>query len=300
MAIERWGSLSVADHNDTASLAVNVLLYDRLVLPVMTDQPDRNERAYWEEREWSPDLQRKRLEQLAELAVARPWNQERRAAFTTRLAQLKAERFDAKHIDSLGITRMILAQEQVKEKLPGVQHVEVIAAYNSGQSLSEDFTLADDLPGHVATQAVLLTRRLAVPELKDPEDTLKVALELSRDAAFREHRRALFEWQALMALRKVPPEAAVDYLCELTDQYNAAVRAATKKVYWRWALAVCGMGLGFATGDALAAGASAGLSLVQFATLDRKPAIEPGLAGPTAMFHTIETRAGLALRPRTR
>jgi hypothetical protein len=36
MSIERWGSLSVADHTDTAALAVNVLLYDRLVLPVMT------------------------------------------------------------------------------------------------------------------------------------------------------------------------------------------------------------------------------------------------------------------------
>jgi hypothetical protein len=89
MTIERWGSLSVSDHIDTASLAANVLLYDRLVLPVMAGQADRDERAYWKARGWNPDLQRKRLDQLDELAICRPWNAERRATFKTRLAELK-------------------------------------------------------------------------------------------------------------------------------------------------------------------------------------------------------------------
>ena len=57
MKFERWGSLSVDDHLDTRALVANVLLYDRLVVPVMTEQPDRNERAYWISKGWDPDLQ---------------------------------------------------------------------------------------------------------------------------------------------------------------------------------------------------------------------------------------------------
>ncbi|HEX2011736.1 MAG TPA: hypothetical protein VJN44_12440, partial [Roseateles sp.] len=243
MAIERWGSLSVADHIDAGALAANVLLYDRLVLPVMSSQPDRDEQAYWERQGWNPELQRRRLEQLEELAVCRPWNAARRARFRDRLSQLRAERFDAQHIDSHAMARRILAQEQVLEKLAGVQHVDVIAAYNSAAALSADFHL-DDLKEHVAAQAGLLTRRLAVPDLADADDGLRLACELSRDAAFRERRAALFDWQELMADKKLAPEAAVDLLCELTDAYNEAVLAAKAKVRWKLAFTVFGIGLG--------------------------------------------------------
>ena len=54
MAFERWGSLSVDDHVDTASLVANVLMYDRLVVPAMTPQADRDERAYWVTHGWDP------------------------------------------------------------------------------------------------------------------------------------------------------------------------------------------------------------------------------------------------------
>ena len=152
MTVERWGSLSVNDHIDTAALAANVLLYDRLVLPIMSTQTDRDERAYWLAHGWDPDLQRKRLDQLEELAVCRPWDSARRAHFKNRLAELQAEKFDAQHIDSYAMTRAILAQEQVVQKPQGVHHVDVIASYNSGAALAEDFLL-EDSKSHVTAQA---------------------------------------------------------------------------------------------------------------------------------------------------
>jgi hypothetical protein len=42
--------LSVDDHVDTKALVANVLLYDRLVAPVWTEEGDRDERAYWDSR----------------------------------------------------------------------------------------------------------------------------------------------------------------------------------------------------------------------------------------------------------
>ena len=72
MTFERWGSLSVDDHVDSKALAANVLLYDRLVIPVMTGQPDRDEHAYWISKGWDPELQLSRMDQLGDLGVPRP------------------------------------------------------------------------------------------------------------------------------------------------------------------------------------------------------------------------------------
>jgi hypothetical protein len=261
----------------------------------MSTQTDRDERAYWLAHGWDPELQRKRLDQLEELAVCRPWDAGRRANFKNRLAELQAEKFDAENIDSYGLTRMILAQEQVVHRPAGVHHVDVIAAYNSCAALARDFLLAD-ATSHVTAQAILLSRRLAIPDLGDPEETLLLARDLSRDTAFKEKRVALFEWQHSAALKGMPPEAAVARIAEMTDSYNAAVLSATKKVHWKLAFTVFGIGLGFATGGVGAAAASAALSLVQFATLDKTPAIEAGQSAPAAMFHDVQALVGLRLR----
>jgi hypothetical protein len=292
MAFERWGSLSVADHIDAAALAANVLLYDRVVLPLMAEQPDRDERAYWEERGWDPKLQRKRLDDLQELAVGRPWNWQRRNEFKSRLAELKVESRDAQKIGQR-ITREILAQEQVREKFPGVEHVTVIAAYNSIDLARKDFRI-EDSEGALAAQAVLLARKLAVPNLPKPEETLILARDLSRDTTFRTKRANLFDWQQVVAQEKVPPEAVVARLSTMNDEYNDTVLQATKQVYWKFAFTVFGIGLGFAGGVTIGVAASAALSLLQFATFDRKPAVDSN--SPVAMFHDIEQRIGLKLK----
>ena len=66
-----------------------VLLYDRLVVPVATEQPDRDELGYWNVQGWAPDLQSRRLEQLGDLAIRRPWDVERRALFRSRMDELR-------------------------------------------------------------------------------------------------------------------------------------------------------------------------------------------------------------------
>jgi hypothetical protein len=81
----------------------------------------------------------------------------------------------------------------------------------------------------------------------------------------------------------------------MVDRYNEKVEQASGKVMWKFAFTVFAAGLGFLTGGPLGATAGAALSLVQFTTLERKPAIEPGNLQPVAMFHDIETRLGLPL-----
>ena len=49
---QRWAAFSVRAHRDLASLAADILLYDRIILPVPEDEPD-SER--WVRKQWNPD-----------------------------------------------------------------------------------------------------------------------------------------------------------------------------------------------------------------------------------------------------
>jgi hypothetical protein len=303
MDLERWGSLSVDDHvhDKTRDLVANVLLYDRLVFPVMTAQADRNEAAYWQAQGWEPALQQQRLDELGPLAIRKPWSQALREQFKSRMAEIDREQFDSANV-AKHTTRAILATLQ--PELPdGVAAAQVIPAYNSLAGLARDGGLAESgatVPPHAAAlaqQALLITRRLAVIDLPRPEESLKLAVELSKDKAFRARRHALFDWQHGKAAQRVPPEAVVAHLSQLSEDYNAAVQAATRKVYWKYAFMVCGVGAGFAFGAVPGAAAAASLALTRFWMFDRKPDAVTDASRPAAMFHDIEQRVGLKLRP---
>jgi hypothetical protein len=295
MPLERWGSLSVDDHKDPNELVSNVLLFDRLVIPVMTEQSDRNEERYWRDHGWAPDLQRQRLDQLGDLAVRRPWDARRRALFKTRLDELVAERLDAAHLDAKHVTRRILADERV-EKPRGVHGVTVVAAYRSLPALRKDFDLSDRRDNQAA-QALLLARRLAVPESRDPEDSLRLAIALSRDEEFRMHRSNLFDWQETAIARGLTPEEAVSYVVELGAQYNRKVEQAAGKVAIKFAYTIAGAALAFAAGGPIAASAAGVfLSFAQFATLEGSPVVEAGSSAPVAVFYDIEQELDIRLR----
>ncbi|MCB1701097.1 MAG: hypothetical protein H6985_04665 [Pseudomonadales bacterium] len=294
MSLERWGSLSVCDHIDSNTLVANVLLYDRLVFPVFTEAEDRDEHEYWRDHGWDPDLQEKRIAQLDDLAVRKPWNKQRRDLFSDRLSELKNLQEDVNELDALHLTRRILAQEQAPVLAPGRPHPEIIAAYNSETGIHHDFSLEQG-SSHKALQAYLVARRLAIPDIADTEAALGLAIDLSRDDDFRERRRDLFDWQDRTIEQGYTPGQAVEYMTQLTDKYNEAVVQAHKQVYYRFAFLIGGLALGIA-GAGLGqpiAGASAILALVQFGTLDKKPVVEAGKARPMAAFHDIDLRMGL-------
>ncbi len=93
-------------------------------------------------------------------------------------------------------------------------------------------------------------------------------------------------------------EQAVKYIEQLTHEYNLIVKKAEKKVYYRFAFTIGGIGLGLA-GAALGspvAGASALLAIAQFATFDKKPAIEAGNSKAVAMFRDVEEVLGLEFK----
>lgn len=296
MSIERWGTLSVADHNDIRGLVANVMLYDRLVFPMFTEADDRDERMYWEERGWDPDGQWKRREQLGPLAIEMPWDQPRRNSYSEHYAlaqQLNAE------VSGKEITQWMLAAGQKPELPPGVNHADICMAYRSEASAKsaipfetcEARRLKDD-----ATVGLLIAHELGVPDLDDPEIALREAIGLSQDSDYRNKRADLYDFQMSCFGRGMQPQAIV---AELKDRNRELIAYMEKqKVPIR---KKAGFLLAQTLVSAIAGSFSAPLgalggliAIAQFKTMDAQPDLEaPHRLAPVAAFPDIERKTGL-------
>lgn len=298
MPYERWGSLSVKDHTNPVLLVPELLLYDRLVIPTPSDD---KEVERWEKAGWQPDNLDKLLKELGPLARIKPWDSTRREVFQKRMDELQAIQSDASDIVEevreelpYQLTRRILAQEEVSELPDDVTNVNVVCAYQSENDFRADWYL-DTNPDERSHLGMLFGHQLAVPDIKDPKDALSEAIKLSRDAEFRQARRAFYDWQLQVMRKGYDPKRAVEEMHYLIGVYNDIVKKAVRKVYLKAAFTLAGVSLGIA-GATLwnpIALASSVLAVVEFATFDRKPVIEAGEAAPAAMFHDIEAKLGL-------
>lgn len=266
----RWGAFSVIDHKDAAALAADVLLYDRLLLPV---PPNEDERKRWKDMTWDPDLQESRLKILGDLAQPVEWNESRRQTYFQEIEKLKAE---GKEVNGFIMTSVVVARE--------AQSVDVVAAYHSGEAFQGDFPVEGD-SGKEAYLGHLLGQRFAVPK-GEPEKALKKAVDVAKLPEFQEHRLGMYEWQKKMIKEQVPAEEAVEQMAVMLSKYNACVEKAVKDVYYKFGFTVFGIMLSMAAAAAhpLAAGGAL-VTMARFAKLETKPSIYPGLNSPAAMFH---------------
>jgi hypothetical protein len=118
MTHERWGTFSVIDHKDAEKLIADVLLYDRLVLPVPHNEIERNR---WENNGWNPEFLEQRLIQLGDLAVQAPWNFERQKEYHRRMSRIKKQLKSAEGKDigdsGLVVPGNILTQNVVSDEI---------------------------------------------------------------------------------------------------------------------------------------------------------------------------------------
>jgi hypothetical protein len=271
MSSERWGGFSVKDHIDAAALAADVLLYERLLLPVPSDDAEEER---WKGKDWKPELQKQRLEALGDLAERIPWNEDRRKMYDAEIDKLRGQGLQ---VNGYQLTGMMLARER---------GVDVVAAYHSADAFQVDYPKADDL-GRQAYLSYLLGARFAVPK-GDPEDALEKAVKLAKLPEFQEQRLAMYDWQREMIEKQIPALDAVERMGQLLKKYNACVEKATKDVYYKFAYTVAGVALSIAAAPAspIAAGGAL-LTMVQFAK-ETKPPVTAARYAPAAMFHEFE------------
>jgi hypothetical protein len=258
MAMQVWGTFSVKDHIKPAAFVTDVMLYDRLVIPV---PPDDGERARWEKEGWQPGRLDALLLILGDRAVPVKWDQRRQGAWRTR--------YEA----GRGVTQetpdyaFALSRTELTHGLP--PHVTGVQAVPSFSSLDEAKTElglrspANEqlVPGGAAVS--ILAHEFLVPH--DPadrkDDCLRAAVEIASDPSYRRKRAAFWRWlrEYFDDKNMCHPAAirdAVEDMEALLDEQREIVRKTGVKTIAKYA---------FAIGGSIASFAAAGPTALAFA-----------------------------------
>lgn len=193
MSKQVWGTFSVKDHCDPNAFVAEVMLYDRLVIPV---PPDAKERKRWERYGWQPDRLDKLIKILGERAYIIKWDTERRDKWRTRFEA------GADIAQATSDWAFVATRTELTNGLPrNVTGIQAVTNYTSIKDLEKDVGLRPagqgDVPLYGGTAVAILGHEFLVPE--DPkrthEDLLKEAVELSSERAFLLKRNSFWRWQ---------------------------------------------------------------------------------------------------------
>jgi hypothetical protein len=191
---ERWGTFSVSDHVNNAPFVSDVLLFDRLLIPI-PDPKDPNAEKEWICREWQPELLHDCLnilgvktEKEEGLALTIPWDKSKRERFQNKMSTSAAlamqERDPEKdyYNDPSYITRLLI-QEEFRPALPrGVSKAWTVAAYPSAGAYRRDIENEVKRPDCRCRPelAALLRHKYLTPVGSDPDhEMLKRAVDLA-------------------------------------------------------------------------------------------------------------------------
>jgi hypothetical protein len=209
------GCFSVADHLATRAFVADVLLYDRLVIPV----PDDRERERWEELGRAPDVLSRKLHILEEpfhgrrdetLVMRLPWNDSFRRTLdmtypAERQALTEVDRSGPAPLDRVASIQWLHRHMTDRRLVAGtiaidLGYAEVVPAYPSFDGIERDFspTLVD------ASDSIddggllgVLGWEVFVPDdpAVDDDTLLAAAVSLAHDPKFRQKRAAFHEWR---------------------------------------------------------------------------------------------------------
>lgn len=193
MSKQVWGTFSVKDHCDSHAFVAEVMLYDRLVIPVPSND---QERARWHEMGWQPERQGQLLNILGERGYVVSWDAAKRESWKSRF-EAGTEIAQATGEWAFMATRTVLT-----EGLPrNVSGIQAVTNYTSISELEKDLDLKATAEGQVplcgGAAVAVLGHEFLVPD--DPrwthEELLQEAVEISSESAFRRKRASFWRWQ---------------------------------------------------------------------------------------------------------
>jgi hypothetical protein len=198
MPFETWGTFSVADHLSPRAFVADVLLYDRLVIPV----PDDKERERWTQLGRLPEVLDRKLLILEQpsrrrpedsLVTRVPWTEDFRADLDRRYEDERraAREGIADLSEGEAMDRGIVA-DWMKSGDPSTP--EIVPAYTSYAAMNTDWKPVSTAGDHVARPddrlAGVIGWEFFVPEdsALDDDGALAEAVELAQRKEFREAR----------------------------------------------------------------------------------------------------------------
>jgi len=277
MSKQVWGTFSVKDHCEPNAFVAEVMLYDRLVIPV---PPDDKERARWRESGWQPERLDKLLEILGDRAYVVNWDDERQKRWKARY-DAGADIAQAVPDWAFAATRTELTQGLPRH----VTGIQVITNYTAMAELERDLRLRPTAEGEIplcgGTALAIIGHEFLVPD--DPrwshEDLLREAVDLSSERTSRRKRASFWRWEReFLDDTGITDQSAIrdafEEMQDLLEEEKALVRKKWTRTGTQFAFLVGSVALGLLGGPltAVAVG-GAFVSVGQFAA-DRL------LAGP--------------------
>lgn len=265
-----WGTFSVVDHLQPGAFVSDVLVYNRLVVPV---PPDDAVDA-WEREGWQPGRQRIILDILEDGDRSRveeiPWGPERREEYRSQISRMKSDLAAGAAVDVPMIqsfqpvgpdtlqqlaTRAALVDYRSEQRdralIAGIppSPVDIVAAYGSeeeftgetGAEPTDDPASPEDLLGAFAWP-------FAVPaDVGGGDlDTLRRAVEYANQPQVQQYRQAFHRWRGEMVHEGKSPAGATKDLQQEIDAYASWARTRRHAQIIRRACVVVGVGVGVA------------------------------------------------------
>ena len=310
MGREVWGTYSVRDHLREHPWAADVLLYDRLVIPVPPDPDDPDdpgEWARWEANAWQPERQRELLTVLGERAYPVPWRPYLRDQWSTLHADARtglAQGIGTEGRRPTAANPYVATAMLLGRGLP--RRVTAVTAVATYRSLAEMETavalrkLAPDDPLPAGQLTVVIGREFLAPdpgEFSDDRDLLKAALDLEDDDV-RRRRAAYWRWQREfmrdgMFVTQDSIADAAEEMQDLIADEQRAVRQSRKRLVTLFAITTA-----TAAATLLSAPlnpvtlAAAFLSVGGFAASEAFDAMDPGQPSPAGLLITARKELG--------
>jgi hypothetical protein len=308
---ERWGTFSVRDHLTDAPFVTDVLLYDRLIIPV-PDPADTSieQQMYW--RSWEPEKQQTCLDirkiktpDKDGLTMTVPWTKSKRGRFTNRISVAKAVATQQRtpdqdyYMDPYMATRELIRSEFLPALPAGVSKAWTVVVFGSTKGFEEEVASAD--PRRERRLAMMISHRFLTPVGSDPKhELLKRAVDLTTTGDYRQKRARFYEWQENIIEENISDEKAIEEMERLLGDYNKAIKKAFTNVGEKYLFTAVPVSLGIisalvaGTTPALLIGGIGGLvQLARFWRFDRKPKIEAGDADAAAMIHDARNKLPL-------
>jgi hypothetical protein len=298
---ETWGTYSVRDHLVQRAFVADVMLYDRLVLPVPPLEPDEEHQREWKRWEgegWEPHRQTELLGLLGPIAYPVPWGSTMRTEWERKwiAAQIAGE-----STTPYQVTGGVLAAG-----LPAnVTAVTAVATYPSKEAFERSVGLRPTEPGETKLYpgnvvCAALGREFLIPdpdEHRSDNDLLRATVDLACDSEFRQKRRNFWRWEREFITDGVTDQAAIDAavseMGELIEEEKSTVRKSKLRTVSRYAFTVATITLGLVGGPLtpLAIG-GAFVSVARF-TADRLLEGQPVASqSPAALFHDTRRQLG--------
>jgi len=251
MVLRLWGCYSVADHLADRAFVADLLLYDRLVVPV----PSEDDRGRWEER-WNPTRQTELLE-IAEPFVKRivwsaPLREQFERGFSPGLASFEIDSVSAHAANRspYEVSRQVVS-DHLREEVRGENgDVLAVAVYAQPDRFDREWKLvrtfpflrrrsvvepgelrevAQVSPADQQRLAKLVVTRLVVPDDgADDKEVLKRTVELISKREVAERRAAFQELIASLAAKGLRNDTIVGEVQDLLDGLNESVLRHTK------------------------------------------------------------------------